>query len=193
MHEALLNLAIDPELPFWLMCPYDEHLGSEVLAEAGRSHPAISTAASYHGSPSYGGHAHAQEIFTAALPAITGRPAETFVAHRMNSEATRECVMLQAVEAGLWSEKVIGLTDVVRRLTVNSLQRGAERVHIGLWNGPESFICELVDNTVIDDLLVGRRGRPSEQDSLWYANNNCDLVQVRSNENGTTIRLHMRT
>ena len=70
LHEALLNLAVDPELPFWLVCPYDaEHLDSEVIAEAGRSHPALATAASYHGSPSYRGHAHAQEMFTAELPA----------------------------------------------------------------------------------------------------------------------------
>ena len=80
LHEALLNLAVDPELPFWLVCPYDaEHLDSEVIAEAGRSHPALATAASYHGSQSYRGHAHAQEMFTAELPAICGRPTETTV------------------------------------------------------------------------------------------------------------------
>src|SRR4051812_35767375 len=28
LHEALLNVAVDPELPFWLLCPYDvERLG----------------------------------------------------------------------------------------------------------------------------------------------------------------------
>ena len=24
LHESLLNLAIDPDLPFWLVCPYDD-------------------------------------------------------------------------------------------------------------------------------------------------------------------------
>ena len=37
--------------------------------------PALATVDSYHGSPSYRGHAHAQELFTAELPAISGQPA----------------------------------------------------------------------------------------------------------------------
>ena len=40
LHEALLNVAVDPEIPFWLMCPYDlDRLGDSVVAEAHRSHP----------------------------------------------------------------------------------------------------------------------------------------------------------
>jgi hypothetical protein len=194
LHEALLNLAVDPELPFWLICPYDaEHLDSEVIAEAGRSHPALATAASYQGSQSYRGHAHAQEMFTAELPAIGGLSAETTVTGQANLEATAAYVSLQAASADLWSDRVIDLTDAVRGLTSNSLHRGAERVRVQLWNEPEVLICDIADDTVIDDFLIGRRApQAAGQDSLWFANQLCDLVQARSNRSGTTVRLHMR-
>ena len=194
LHEALLNLAVDPELPFWLICPYDaEHLDPDVIAEAGRSHPALSTAASYHGSQSYRGHAHAQEMFTADLPAICGLPAEATVTGQVDLEAAASYVSLQAASADLWSDRVIDLTDAVRGLTVNSLHRGAQRVQVRLWNAPEVLICDVTDDTVIDDFLIGRRAPlTAGQDALWFANHMCDLVQVRSSRSGTTVRLHMR-
>ncbi|HEY5150936.1 MAG TPA: MEDS domain-containing protein [Mycobacterium sp.] len=41
-HEALLNVAVPPETPLWLICPYDtEALDRDVIGEARRSHPVI--------------------------------------------------------------------------------------------------------------------------------------------------------
>jgi len=194
LHEALLNLAVDPKVPFWLVCPYDsEHLDSGVIAEAGRSHPALATVASYHGSPDYRGRAHAQELFNAALPALGGLPAETGVSNHEALNSTVAYVALQAAAADLWSHKIIRLADAVRGLTAHSLHRGADRVFIRIWDEPEVVICDVADNTVIDDLLIGRRASPqAPQESLWLANHLCDLVQARSREGGTTVRLHMR-
>jgi hypothetical protein len=194
LHEALLNLAVDPELPFWLVCPYDRgHLDSEVIAEAGRSHPVLATVASYQGSRSYRGRAHAQEMFTAELAAVDGLPAETVAATAKDLETTVEYVALQAAAADLWSHKIVQLTESVRALTAHSLRRGSDRVYVRLWNEPEVLICEVTDNTVIEDLLIGRRApRQAGPDSLWFANQGCDLVQARSRAGGTTIRLHMR-
>ncbi|MDN5771827.1 MAG: MEDS domain-containing protein, partial [Microlunatus sp.] len=48
LHEALLNLAIDPATPLWLVCPYHAGtLSAEVLHEAQRSHPVIVEAGSH--------------------------------------------------------------------------------------------------------------------------------------------------
>ncbi len=194
LHEALLNLAVDPKLPFWLVCPYDsKHLDREIIAEAGRSHPALATVASYQGSRSYRGQAHAHEMFTAELPTLGGLPAGTVATNHTNLEATAEYVALQAAAADLWSDKIVRLTDTVRALTAHSLHRGADRVHIQLWNQPEVLICDVTDDTVIDDFLVGRHPpRQARQDSIWFANHTCDLVQARSRDSGTTIRVHMR-
>ena len=42
LHEALLNLAVEPDRPFWLRCPYDaDALPAEIVAAAHHSHPVL--------------------------------------------------------------------------------------------------------------------------------------------------------
>jgi hypothetical protein len=55
LHQALLNLAVAPDVPLWLLCPYDaDALPEPVLTEAARSHPALREAGAYRASTSYG-------------------------------------------------------------------------------------------------------------------------------------------
>ena len=52
-------------------------------------------------------------------------------------------------------------------------------MRIRLWNQPEAVLCDVADTTVIDDLLIGRHAPPlAAPDSVWFANQLCDLVQV---------------
>jgi DcmR-like sensory protein len=192
LHEALLNLAVDPELPFWLVCPYDaEHLGEDVLAEAGRSHPAIATSGSYQGSPGYRGHSHAEAMFSATLPPVGGRLTGTATSWS-DAVAAADHVILQAAAADLWSHKVVALAEAVRELAGDSLSRGAAEAVVRLWDEPDVVVCEVADTTVTGNLLAGRQAPlPPGQDALWQANQLCDLVQVRSDDHGTTVRLHM--
>jgi hypothetical protein len=47
----MLNIAIHPKTPFWLICSYDAvTLSPAVVEEAHGSHPVIVDAGSYHGS-----------------------------------------------------------------------------------------------------------------------------------------------
>jgi hypothetical protein len=192
LNEALLNLAIDPDLPFWLVCPYDaEHLDAETLAEAGRSHPALVTATSYAGSGSYRGWDHARALFTAELPDLRGADTEVHVADA-TLDLAAEQVTLRATASDLLSDRVVGLSDVVRGLVVAGGRRGAGSARLRLWDEPSELVCEIFDRTTIDDFLVGRRPPTSSQrDPFWIANQVCDLVQVRSSDHGTTVRLHM--
>jgi MEDS: MEthanogen/methylotroph, DcmR Sensory domain len=83
LHEALLNIAVDPEIPFWLVCPYDAGaLSPAVIDEAHRSHPAIVDDGSYQGSAHYAGRTHADSLFAAELPELPGPSiAAAFSAH----------------------------------------------------------------------------------------------------------------
>jgi len=191
LHEALLNLAVDPELPFWLVCPYDAgELEPELVAEAGRSHPVLVTATSYEGSGSYRGHEHARALFTADLPAPPADASDLYVTATNLSEATASVTLHAA--SRLWSDQVVQLADVVRGLAEDGLRRGAGYVEVDLWEEPTELVCQVSDRTVIDDFLVGRRLVPYlEQDTVWAANQLCDLVQVRSGPHGTTVRLHL--
>ena len=68
LHEALLNIAIDPDTPLWLVCPYDTGaLGPTVVEEALRSHPVIVEEGTHRGSPSYAGRTHLDALFAADL------------------------------------------------------------------------------------------------------------------------------
>ena len=191
LHEALLNLAVDPELPFWLVCPYDAgQLEAELVAEAGRSHPVLVTATSYEGSGGYRGHEHARALFTADLPAPPADVSDLYVTAANLSEAAARVTLHAA--SRLWSDQVVRLVDVVRGLAEDGLRRGAGYVEVDLWEEPTALVCQVSDRTVIDDFLVGRRLVPYlEQDTVWAANQLWDLVQVRSGPHGTTVRLHL--
>jgi MEDS: MEthanogen/methylotroph, DcmR Sensory domain len=193
LHEALLNLAIDPDLPFWLVCPYDaDHLDPTVLDDAGCSHPVLSTATSYAGSGSYRGQEHARALFTADLPDLGGADAELRVAHA-TLDLAAEQVTLRAAASDLLSDQVVHLSDAVRGLVVASGRRGARSARLRLWDEPLELVCEISDRSIIEDFLVGRRPPTSANpDPFWIANQVCDLVQVRSGDHGTTVRLHMR-
>jgi hypothetical protein len=193
LHEALMNLAIDPDIPFWVVCPYDAaHLDSDVLAEVGRSHPALTTSDSYQGSRSYRGHDHAQAMFAADLPPVDG-PVTVIDVTQAGLAAAAETVTLQAASGNLRSDQVVGLTHAIRRLVEESLTRDARQLTLRIWDRADVLVCEMADTTVIHDLLAGRRPPPTpDDDALWLANQLCDLVQVRSRDSGTNVRLHMR-
>jgi anti-sigma regulatory factor (Ser/Thr protein kinase) len=56
-------------------------------------------------------------------------------------------------------------------------------------------VCEVRDGGQLSDPLVGRRRPSSDQiggRGLWIANQLCDLVQVRSSDEGAVVRLNVR-
>jgi hypothetical protein len=89
------------------------------------------------------------------------------------------------------SDKVTTLAAAVRRLAAGSLRRGAAQVIVKLWDLPQKLIFELSDDTAIADVMIGRRAPMGDDlDGLWFANQLCDLVQVRSTSSWTTVRLY---
>ena len=191
LHEAMLNIAIDPETPFWLICSYDAvTLSPAVVEEAHRSHPVIVDAASYHGSAHYTGRAHVEEMFAAELSELVGQPIATvFTAHNVSRLYTY--IKLELYVAGLPIEAAGDLAAATQHLALNSLQRGAAEVTVQMWSQPHALICEVVDDTVIDDVLLGQRVPVDDEHAgLWRANQLCNLVQMRSSAAGTTVRVH---
>ena len=191
LHEALLNVAVDPELPFWLICPYDaEQLSQEIVEEAHRSHPVIVEADSYQGSPRYGGRHHVDALFTAELAELASDSISTnFTADDVSRLFAY--VRLEVYVAGLSAEKASDLAAATQRLALSSLHRGAAGGTVRIWRMPHALICEVADDTVVNDVLHGRR-EPfgDDHDGLWLANQLCDLVQMRSTATGTTVRVH---
>lgn len=189
LHEALLNVAIDPATPLWLLCPYDtEMLPTEVIEEAHRSHPVIVEAGSHRGSPTYAGRAHVDALFQADLP-TPSEPAHGSVytsetVHRLPSYANLELYV-----AGLPVDRAQHVAEATDSLARGSLRRGSPEVSIRIWGTADAVICEVVDSSPIDDPLHGRTIPADEHESLWHLHQSCDLVQLRSTSKTTTIRI----
>ena len=181
LHEALLNVAVDPETPFWLICPYPVHsLDDSVIAEAYRSHPAVILQSAYQGNMHYAGRSHVDWIFGSPLPVLPTE-SQQFTLTPSNIRGVGDVVTLAASAAGFWSDKVTTLAAAVRRLAAGSLRRGAAQVIVKLWDRPQELIFEVSDDTAITDVMIGRRAPMGDDlDGLWFANQLCDLVQVRS-------------
>ena len=98
---------------------------------------------------------------------------------------------LELYVAGLPAVKASQLAEAIHGLALSSLHRGAAEGTIRIWNAPDAYICEVSDETVVEDLLHGRRmPLGDDHDGLWRANQLCDLVQMRSTPSGTTVRVH---
>ena len=193
LHEALLNVAVEPDIPLWLLCPYDaDALDAPVITEATRSHPSLREAKAYRGSTSYGGAHHVETLFGGPLP---DPPLETtaVIFAREDMGQVRRLVRAQAAAAGLRPDRTTDLVVAVTEVATNSIQHGGGQGSLRLWRHEDAVICEISDAGHITDPLVGRR-TPSQATKggrgLWLANQLCDLIQVRSAPAGTTIRLY---
>ena len=189
LHEALLNVAIDPDLPLWLICPYDaDTLSQAVVEEAHRSHPVIVEAGTHRGSALYAGRAHVDGLFAADLSPPTGPYREVAITpdtlNRLPAYAKLELYL-----AGLPIERAGQIAIAVKRLARDSLRRGSSSTTIRIWNDPDALTCEVADDITVTDPLLGRSVHANEHQGLWEANQVCDLVQLRSTPTRTIIRI----
>jgi hypothetical protein len=189
LHEAMLNVAIDPAAPLWLICPYDAAaLPALVIEEACRSHPVIVEAGGYRGSASYGGRAHVEKLFGGSLSEPGGRARGGVYGadsvHRLVCYAKLELYV-----AGLSVDRAARMAAAAEVVARGSVRRGASRVSVRVWSDVDAVTCEVCDDAPVDDLLHGRTVPTDAPDGLWQVNQDCDLVQLRSGNGRTVVRI----
>jgi hypothetical protein len=191
LHEALVNLAVDPETPFWLVCPYDAgSLDAEVIDEVSRSHPVLIEDQGYHGSTRYGGRAHIEALLGAEFDQPPGTPAESTY-RPAGLGHVHEVVLGAAAAAGLAATAARDLATACQRVAAGSLHRGAAGGRLRVWDVEDAVICELADGTRLSDPLAGRRAPlTTDRDGLWFVNQHSDLVRLRVNGSGTAVRIY---
>lgn len=195
LHESLLNLAFDDGPAWRLRCPYDASaLPGRVLDQARSVHPTIGDATGRTPSPTYHSVPAARGLRGDPLPPHDGVPVELpFTTSELAS--VRRLVRRQSVAVGLGDDATDDLELAVDEVAANSLLHGGGRGVLRIWTEGGSLVCEVVDDGVITDPLVGRREPPLDRAGgrgLWLANQLCNLVQIRSGAAGTTVRLHAR-
>jgi hypothetical protein len=191
LHEALLNLAVDPDTPMWLSCPYDaDALDEELVAEAQRSHPALVDDVGYRGSTTYGGLHHVNQIFSAPLIEPSGSTSR-LVFEKGTVRRVSAFVIGQARGSGLESTRIESLATAVTAIAVSSVESGAGPGVVRAWRDDRAFVCEVTDSGHFDDPLIGRV-EPSDDAAgraVWLANELCDLTQLRSAPDGRVFRV----
>ncbi len=192
-HESLLNVAFEDGGAWSLLCPYDSAaLPDDVLDEARRSHPLLRESGGKSASDLYDSAA-ARRPFGGALPEPEGGVSELRYGAGDIAEV-RAFVKRHAGEAGFDRMLTEDLVVAVNELATNSIVHAAGFGTVRIWTEGQTLLCELRDSGTIEDPLVGRVVPPADALSgrgIWIVNQLCDLIQVRSSQAGTTVRLHM--
>ncbi len=107
----------------------------------------------------------------------------------------RVVVQRYAVKAGLSEARAIDLVLAVSEVAANTVRHAKSPGILQIWYDADEIVCQLHDEGMITDPLAGQR-QPSLEarggHGLWIVNEVCDQVELRSDETGTTIRLHMK-
>jgi anti-sigma regulatory factor (Ser/Thr protein kinase) len=198
-HEALINRAFADASGFWLICPYDvSSLDSGVVQEAHGTHPVIS---GHQGPGSAGGSSSADSGAAPRGPMATELEQPSATLHEMDFDAgrlsdLRRLVATASARAGVSPRRIDDLVVAVNEVATNSVTHGGGHGTAKLWRDDDAFVCEIRDAGVITDPLADRTrpgANPIDARGLWIANRLCDLVQLRSSEHGSVVRLRMRT
>ncbi len=190
-HEALVNVAFAGQ-PVKALCPYDAAaLAPAILAEAGRSHPALLQTGRVRENGSFAGVEMRE--YDEPLP---DPPADTAVLlYRDEPGSARNFARDRAKAEGLREPRITDLVIAVGELAANTLRHTDGTGSVRVWGTGTEVICEVRDGGHIGDVLAGRLWPAADAGrghGLWVVQQVCDLVEMRTNASGTTFRLHMR-
>ncbi|MFI6830394.1 anti-sigma factor RsbA family regulatory protein [Kribbella sp. NPDC050241] len=176
LHEALLSVAFVDAVGFRLRCPYDAAVGID---------PTVT-----HSVP----EGLAEKTFRTALPDVPDR-AERWEFGRGELAQIRQWVTARALSHGVSRDRTDDLELALHEICTNSILFGGGSGTLSVWIEDGSLVCDVADQGRIDDLLVGRVLPPLDElggRGVWLANQLCDLVQLRSGDDFTQVRLSTR-
>jgi anti-sigma regulatory factor (Ser/Thr protein kinase) len=193
LHESLINLAFAAADDFRLICPYDTAaLAGDVIDEARRSHPIVSLDGAEGVSHDYCGIARVAARFAEPL-SDPPADAEELTVTVMALREARRLVRARAQDAGL-GERSDDFVLAVNEVLSNSLHHANDDGVLRVWEDPDGLVCEVRDGGHILQPMIGREEPSIGQiggHGIWLVNLVCDLVQVRSSADGSTVRMQM--
>ncbi len=215
-HEWLLARAFADSL-LWMVCPYDATgLDATDLDVARRLHPALLDPSDL-ARPDVDDAVAVPVVGAAAEPLralpfplddrLPTAPDSTAVDLRFGNgdlAEVRDEVGAAATAAGLEAYRAKELTLAVHEIASNVVRHTGGTGRLRVWtslpgrDGPACVVCEVADQGrpvgPIADPMVGRERPATGLDSgrgLWLANQLCDLVQLRTSDQGTVVRMHV--
>jgi anti-sigma regulatory factor (Ser/Thr protein kinase) len=191
-HEALVNLAFAGTQAS-ILCLYDgDGLARSVIGGARCTHPAVFADGTLQPSARYAGPPNMPAECERPLPSPPAR-AEA-VSYRTGLRPIRSLVERRACRSGLSGDRAASLVLAVSELAANTLRHTSAGGMVHIWDTPGEILCQVQDRGWIADPLAGRTRRDAVEPGhgLWLVNQLCDLVELRTGQAGTTVRLHMR-
>jgi anti-sigma regulatory factor (Ser/Thr protein kinase) len=187
-HEALVNLAF-AQAQATILCPYDASgLACSVLADARRTHQEPATAGA------------TTVTWRDNLPPDCDLPLEPppagaeELSYETDLVPVRRLVERHARRVGLSTERTVDLVLAANELAANTISHTSGGGVIHVWHTAGEILCQVHDTGRITDPMAGRirHGPDGRGHGLWLVNQVCDLVELRSGDAGTTVRLRMR-
>jgi anti-sigma regulatory factor (Ser/Thr protein kinase) len=193
LHESLLNVAFSGGPPWRLACPYDvTNLPPETVRAALETHPIVP------GFSARATHYREPRGLPVRFQTPLGEPPTTFQETRFESAESlaglRRLVSRWATAAGAKPERAAEIALALSEVAANSVRHGGGGGTLRMWAVADTLVLEVRDVGRIDDPLVGRTAPdPDALDKrgLWLVNQLCDLVQLRSLDDGVVVRLHL--
>jgi anti-sigma regulatory factor (Ser/Thr protein kinase) len=195
-HEALLNLAFS-SADITIFCPYDAaRLDEDTIADSWRTHPLVCRHDGWWDSEDYTDPA---VLYTAADRPLPAPPPSALLLRFRGEDLPliRSLVGDAAARFGIDADRAADFVVAVNEIATNTVGHAPPVGLLRLWTDPrhEALVCEIRDSGHITDPLAGRRMPAPDASTgrgLWLANQYCDLVELRSGPDGTTIRLYGR-
>lgn len=189
-HESLIEFSFAPASGLSLLCPYDaDALDDETLEAVARSHVLLFRDGERSLSETYEPVADLLDL------KLSSRPpgAAGFEFDGADLAEVRRRVEESGEAVGVSSATNADLVLAASELAANSVAHGGGAGTLRLWAEDSVLVVEFHDGGWLADPMVGRVRPSLTQEGgrgLWLVNQLCDLVQIRSDDDGTTVRLH---
>ena len=190
-YEALINRALTGHIA-QIVCPYNAStLDPDVLDEAARTHPTLRHAGCRHDSATY---ADPLVVYAAGMFPLPEPESAIELGLVGGLRAFRSELSSYARAAGLEPARIAALALAAHEAAANTAIHGGGDGTARIWHDDSELVCEIADSGRISDPLVGRRRPPRDEPGargVWLINQLCDLVELRSGDPGTVVRMHM--
>jgi anti-sigma regulatory factor (Ser/Thr protein kinase) len=191
-HEALMNLAFSGSRAT-IVCAYDAaRLPPSAIAGARWTHPEYLASGRSGATP---GHTPAWELPAECdLPLLPPPASAETLGYDTDLAPVRRLVERHARGTALGADRASDLVLAASELAANTLGHARSAGTLHIWHDDEEMLCQVQDRGWITDPLAGRvrHGPDDRGHGLYLVNQVCDLVELRTGQAGTTIRMHMR-
>ncbi|UWP82433.1 sensor histidine kinase [Dactylosporangium fulvum] len=193
-YESVMNVALASSRA-WVVCGYDSRtLPPAIVDDARRTHPELAVGTGSESSNTYTDPAYYYAEHNVPLIVRPDHGVEWLPIFG-DLAPVRQFVADHAVRLGVPTARLDDFTLAVNEVATNALRHGAGHGEARLWATDRRVVCEIFDpGAAADNFLGFLRADPQagKGHGLWIARQICDLLEMRTGEAGTTVRLHMR-